>query len=60
VNQTQKQHAVAIELLQQLGLDNITLERQNGHYRYSAWSVPIAERNGSPKTVKRGKIRVPA
>jgi hypothetical protein len=46
--------------LKQLGLDNITLERQNGHYRYRAWNTPIVEHNSSPKTVKRGRIRVPA
>ncbi|MBV8227220.1 MAG: hypothetical protein JO232_18735 [Verrucomicrobia bacterium] len=57
MNQTQKQHAVAIDLLQKLDLDNITLEHQrDGHYIYRAWSSPIVEHNGSPRT-KRGRIR---
>jgi hypothetical protein len=58
LNQIRKQHAVAIELLQRLGLDNITLERRNGHYSYRAWNTPIIEHNGSAKTVKRGRVRV--
>jgi hypothetical protein len=59
VNQTQKQHAVAIDLLEKLDLDNITLEHQHdGHYTYRAWNTPIAQHNGSPKIVKRGRIRV--
>jgi hypothetical protein len=59
VNQTQKQHTVAIDLLEKLGLDNIRLEhQQDGHYRYRAWNTPIVEHNGSPPTVKRGKVRV--
>jgi hypothetical protein len=46
VNQTQKQHVVAIGLLQKLGLDNIKLEQQRdghytGHYTYRAWNTPL-------------------
>jgi hypothetical protein len=60
VNQTQKQHAVAIDLLEKLGLENIRLEQQrDGHYTYRAWNTPIVEHNGSLTTVKRGKIRIP-
>jgi hypothetical protein len=52
VNQIQKQHAAAIDLLKKLGLDNIKLERQqDGHYTYRAWNTPLVEQSGSPKTV---------
>jgi hypothetical protein len=60
MSQIRKQHAVAIDILAKLGLDNIALERHDGHYTYRAWNTPIAQRNGSPRTVKRGRIRVPA
>jgi hypothetical protein len=59
VNQIEKQHAVAIDLLEKLGLENIRLEQQrDGHYSYRAWNSPIVEHNGSPRTVKRGRVRV--
>jgi hypothetical protein len=57
VNQTEKQHLAAIDLLKRLGLDNITLERQDGHYVYRAWNARLPAHNGSPPTVRRGKIR---
>jgi hypothetical protein len=53
VNQTQKQHAVAIDLLKRLGLDNIKLEHQrDGRYSYRAWNTPIVEHNGSPPSAR--------
>jgi hypothetical protein len=60
VSQTKKQHAIAIDILAKLGLDNIKLEHQrDGLYSYHAWSTPpIPAHNGSPPTVRRGKIRV--
>jgi hypothetical protein len=59
VNPIRKQHAVAVDLLEKLGLDNIKLEHQRGgHYSYRAWNAPIVEHNGSTKIVKRGKIRI--
>jgi hypothetical protein len=59
LNQTQKQHAVAIDLLERLGLDNVTLTRQHdGHFSYRAWNTPVIEHNGSPKAVKRGRVRI--
>jgi hypothetical protein len=56
VNQTEKQHVVAIALLERLGLDNIKLERRDGHYSYRAWNVPIIVHNGSPTTIKRARF----
>ena len=53
-----KQHQLGVDLLEELGLDYIRLEPQrSGHYRYRAWNTPLIEHNGSPKTVKRGKVR---
>ena len=58
VNQIQKQHAVAVDLLEKLGMDTIKLERQrDGHYTYRAWNTPLAERNGSAKIVRHGRTR---
>ena len=58
MSETKFQHVLAVGLLKELGLDYIRLERQRGgHYRYRAWSVPFVVGNGSPKTVKRGKVR---
>jgi hypothetical protein len=57
VNEIQKQHAVAIDLLARLGLDTIKLEAEgNGQYRYHAWAVPRIASNGSPRT-RHGVIR---
>ena len=54
-----KQHAVAIDLLQKLGLDTMKLEpERGGYYVYSAWNRSPVEHNGSAKTVKRGRIRI--
>jgi hypothetical protein len=37
VNQSKEQHQLAVDLLKDLGLDYIRLERQrDGHYRYHA------------------------
>jgi hypothetical protein len=59
VNQTEKQHAVAIDLLAKFNLDYVRLERQrDGYCVYYAWNAPIIAHNGSPPTVKRGKIRI--
>jgi hypothetical protein len=59
VSPIQKQHAVAIDILARLGLDNIKLEPEgNGRYLYRAWNVPIVENNGSARIVKRGKVRM--
>jgi hypothetical protein len=61
VNQTEKQHVIAIDLLQRLGLDNIKLKAEgNDYYAYFAWTKPQIAHNGSPSIVKRGKIKVPA
>jgi hypothetical protein len=61
VNEAQKLHLAGINLLERLGLDNIRLEQQpDGHFTYPAWNSPIIAHNGSSKTVKRGKIKVPA
>jgi hypothetical protein len=55
----QQRHKTAISLLKRLDLDYVELERQRDGYRYLAWSNPVpAIRNGSPPTVKRGKIRI--
>jgi hypothetical protein len=63
VNPLQKQHELAVDILAKLAefnLDNIRLERQrDGYCVYYAWNVPILAHNGS-KTIKRGRIRVPA
>jgi hypothetical protein len=58
VNSIEKQHQLAVDLLQRLGLDNIKLERRHDHYAYRAWNVPIIAHNGSSPTVRRGKIRI--
>jgi hypothetical protein len=39
VNQSKKQRQLAVDLLKDLGLEYIRLERQrDGHHRYPAWS----------------------
>jgi hypothetical protein len=61
LNQTEKQHAVAIELLQRLGFDNVRLEAEgNNRFTYLAWTQPQTTTNGQVKNSKRGKIKVPA
>jgi hypothetical protein len=61
VNQSKKQHQLAVNLLKELGLEYIRLEPQwDGHYHYYAWSVPLISGNGSPGISKRGKIRAKA
>jgi hypothetical protein len=55
MEQIQKQHQLAITLLDILGLTNIRLERKpDGTYRYHAWSVPLVAGNGSPRISRRG------
>jgi hypothetical protein len=57
VSITKKQHQIGVDLLRELGLDYIPLEPQRGgHYRYRAWNTPLIEHNGSPKTIKRGRV----
>jgi hypothetical protein len=59
VNQSKKQHELAISLLKELGLDYIRLERQiNGHYHYHAWTSPLKETNGHAKHSRRGTVRL--
>ena len=54
VNQSKKQHQLAVSLLKKLGLDYVRLEpRANGHYRYHAWTVPLVDGNGSPRISRR-------
>ena len=61
MSQIRKQHAVAVDILAKLGLDTIKLEAEGkGHYVYCAWSRSPALHNGSVKTVKRGRIRIPS
>jgi len=61
VNQLQQRHTIAVNLLQRFGLYNVTLTRQHdGRFSYRAWNTPVIEHDGSPKTVKKGWIRVPA
>jgi len=58
VNRSKKQHNLAVNLLKELGLDYVRLERQaNGRYKYLAWSVPLVDHNGSPRTCRRGVIQ---
>jgi hypothetical protein len=60
VIQGRKQHQLAVSLLRKFGLDTIRLEAEgNGQYVYCAWNRSLVEYNGSVKTVKRGKIRIP-
>ena len=57
VNQSKKQHNLAVSLLKKLRLDYVRLEPQrNGRYRYFAWSVPLVDGNGSPRISRRGVI----
>jgi hypothetical protein len=61
VNQLEKLHLVGINLLQRLHLDNIRMEAEaNDRFRYVAWTPPMTATNGQVKTVKKGRIRVPA
>ena len=58
MDQSKKQHRLAVDLLEELGLDYVRLEPQwDGHYRYYAWSVPLTNGNGSPGISKKGKTR---
>ena len=55
MNQTEKQHLLGIELLDELGLTNVRLERRrDGSFKYHAWTTPLVDGNGSPKITKRG------
>jgi len=59
MNLGKKQHLLAIELLKELGLTHVRLERKkDGSYGYVAWNTPLIDGNGSPRVVKRGKVRV--
>jgi hypothetical protein len=59
VSQTKRQHRIAIAVLKMTGLDNIRLERQaDGRYRFTAWTLPLRDGNGSMKKPKRGIVRV--
>jgi hypothetical protein len=59
VSEIRKQHAIAVDLLQKLGLDMIKLEPDGtGHYIYYAWNRSLVAHNGSAKTVKRGRVRI--
>jgi hypothetical protein len=59
MNAGRKRHLLAIELLEKLGLTHIRLERKKtGSYDYVAWNTPLVDGNGSPRVVKRGKVRV--
>jgi hypothetical protein len=54
-NQSKKHYQPAFDLLKDLGLDYIRLERQcDSHHRYHAWSVPLVIDNGSPGRSKPG------
>jgi hypothetical protein len=58
VNQSKKQHQLAIKLLDKLGLDHIQLVRQrNGYYRYHGWLTPVVTNNGGAK-VRRDTVRL--
>jgi hypothetical protein len=57
VNQSRKQHHIAIRLLKELGLDNIRLELgHDGRYHYHAWSAPLTHTNGSPLVLRQGVV----
>jgi hypothetical protein len=57
VSQLRKRHTLAIDLLQQLGLDNIKLEaKEDGRYRYYAWSPILVAGNGAPRS-HRGVVQ---
>jgi hypothetical protein len=59
VNQSEKQHQLAVNLLKELGVDYVRLERQPvGGYGYRAWSVPLIVNNGFAGKAKRGKVRL--
>jgi hypothetical protein len=61
VNQTEKLHMAAINLLQRLQLDNVRLEAEaNGRFTYLAWTPPQVGTNGQIKRAKRGMIKIPA
>jgi hypothetical protein len=61
VSSTEKLHMAAINLLQRLQLDNCRLEAEaHDRFRYVAWTPPQIVTNGQVKSVKRGRIKVPA
>jgi hypothetical protein len=61
VNQIEKQHQLAVDLLQRLHLDNVRLEAEaNDRFAFLAWSQPQIATNGQVKRAKRGKVRIPA
>jgi hypothetical protein len=58
MNQLEKQHLAAIRLLRALEADYIELVHEHGRiFRYTAWSVPRADLNGSQKS-QRGIVQV--
>ena len=55
---TKQQHTLGVELLEELGLTYVRLEPGSaGHYRYVAWNTLFIDGNGSPRIVKRGKVK---
>ena len=57
MNQTEKQHHLAVGLLEVLDLTQIRLEQQqDGSFTFAAWNTPSLHGNGSPRILKRGKV----
>jgi hypothetical protein len=58
LNQSKKQHKLAVSLLKELRLDYVRLEPQgNGRYQYLAWNTPVVDGNGGPRISRRGVVR---
>jgi hypothetical protein len=59
MKQIQKQHHLAVGLLEVLGLTQVRLERQkDGSFTFVAWNTPLVDGNGTPKRTRPGEIRV--
>jgi len=59
VNQIKKQHHLAVGLLKVLDLTQIRLECQkDGSFTFVAWNTPLIDGNGTPRTTRRGELRV--
>ena len=57
VDQSKEQHLLGINLLEELGLNDVRLEPQrDGRYRYVAWTVPLVEGNGRLRLSRQGII----
>ena len=59
MNQIQKQHHLAVGLLEVLDLTQIRLKQEkDGSFTFVAWNTPLIDGNGISRKSRRGEVRV--